>query len=122
MRRACGLDLYLGESWQHSCGHYFHRRGHTVWFRIGEVSGTTPARAAAEQALELQRALKSATEPRPFAALPQAYAVRAGETTWAFLPGDGTTKRLVWTEESCSEEGMQAVLAALAESDTPVMR
>lgn len=113
VRRACDLDIHLGESWQYSCGHYFHRHGDTVWFRLGELAHASPAKAAAEQAAELQRVFHVPVEAHPWPGLPQVHVVHYDATTWAFLPGRGTTTRLVWPDASCRSEAMGEVLSAL---------
>jgi len=117
---ACGLSHFLGESQHFTCGHYFnHPRGETVWFRSSIVHGS-PQAAAEAQAGELAAALGVTARAEPVPGLAGAVWVHHEETSWAFVPGEGGTRRLTWNTSSCSRSNVVALLVDLARrSQTP---
>ena len=46
VKKACGHDIYLGESFYHSCGYYFHSEEGPRWLRLSLIPETTPKEAA----------------------------------------------------------------------------
>lgn len=104
---ACGLPVYLGESFHHSCGFYYMREAGTPaqWFRISTIRGDTPQEAADEHVMLLRR-----TDPGVVAesmpGVDGAYWVRQNEYRWAFLPAWKTVRLLAWKTTGCSDEAI----------------
>lgn len=113
-QRLCGHQVFLGESFQRSCGFYFLHEPATspVWLRLTTVRGDTPKQAADEHTLLLQRTSPGvAAEPYP--GVPGAYWVKQDEYRWLFLPGWKAVRLLTWKDTSCSEEGIAALVPQL---------
>lgn len=109
-RTACGLPVYLGESYYNSCGFFFVREPGTPpsWLRLTTIHGDTPQKAAEEHVLVLGRSHPGATyEPLP--GVPGAFWVKQDEYRWAFLPGWKQVRLLSWKDTSCSQEGVAAL-------------
>lgn len=107
----CGLPVYLGESFHHSCGFYYVRAPGTPaeWFRIANIRGDTPRQAADEHVMLLRR-----TEPdvsaEPMPGIDGAFWVRQGEYRWAFLPGWQRVRLLSWKSTGCSDDAITALV------------
>ncbi len=121
VREACGFELYLGESFQYTCGYYFHRAGETSsWFRMSTLPGDTPAAAAETHDRKLQRvakdeSLKSTPVPGVDGAL---WSTHDG-LRWAFLPGWSRVRQLSWRTSECSDEKMAGVIAKIVAAAEP---
>lgn len=101
----CGLPVYLGESFHHTCGFYFVREAGTParWFRMSYVRGDSPRQAAEEHVMLLHRTDPTAgTEPMP--GVEGVWWVRQGEDRWAFLPGWQRVRILAWKSSACSDD------------------
>lgn len=119
VKRACGLKLYLGESFHASCGFYFLPDAvaagmPTRWFRLASILGATP-RDAAEQHDIFTRQLTGDTsfKSTPIPGIEGAYWSHREDLHWAFLPGWSVVRQFTWSDDSCSPEGLQEVLRAL---------
>lgn len=111
---ACGLQVYLGESFQNTCGFYFVREAGTPaqWFRIATISGDTPQQAAEENLFQFRRSDPSTTvEPIP--GVPGAFWSKQNEYRWAFLPGWKTVRMFAWKTTSCSDDDVPALLRGI---------
>lgn len=121
VQRACGLELYLGESHVNSCGYYFHRTGaEPLWFRGSFVNGATPADAARSHDTRLQRISKNpqfASEPVP-GVEGALWSTHQG-MRWAFLPGWDRVRLVSWTQEACSDAAVVEVLKQLMTAKQP---
>ena len=109
-QKACGHQLYLGESFQQSCGYFFLRAPATppVWLRLTKIRGETPKQAADEHVMVMHRTAPGVA-PEPYAAIPDAWLVRHEEYRWLFLPGWKAVRLLTWKDTSCSDEGIAAI-------------
>lgn len=119
VKRACGLKLYLGESFHATCGFYFLTDATATgaaptWFRLSTVRGATP-RESADEHDEYTRKLWRDPEFRsePIPGLAGAYWSQKEDLHWAFLPGWSTVRQFTWQDGSCSDEGIRQILAAL---------
>ncbi len=119
VKRACGLKLYLGESFHASCGFYFLPDAvaagvPATWFRISNLHDATP-KLAAEQHEAYTRATNNdpsfTTQPIP--GIEGAYWSEREGLHWAFLPGWSVVRQFTWKDDSCSPEGLKEVLRAL---------
>ncbi len=117
----CELDLYLGESFQLSCGYYFHEAGRQpFWFRAGFVSDGTAKDAADVHDRRLQQLTKNAgfhSEEVP--GVPGALWSTHDGLRWAFLPGWDRVRQVSWRDEFCPPEKMSKVLAKMIVAKPP---
>jgi len=119
VKRACGFKLYLGESFQASCGFYFLPDAVATgtaakWFRLSTIQGDTPKQAA-EQHEAYTRDLtgdKSFTT-RPIPGIDGAYWSARDGLHWAFLPGWSVVRQFTWNDDSCDPDGVQELIRGL---------
>lgn len=123
VKQACGLQLYLGESFQATCGYYFlpaataEGVSHT-WFRLSTLPGATPRAAATEHDLYTRHISKDPSfTSTPVPGIPGAYWGGQDDLHWAFLPGWSAVRQFTWQDGRCSDEGIVAILKQLV--DTP---
>lgn len=119
--KLCGLELYLGESFQGTCGYYFHRTGDEPrWLRASFVEGATVADATAVHDAKMKRVSKNdafASEPVP--GVEGAMWSRNDRLRWAFVPGWDKVRMVSWSAETCSDEAAAKVLAQIAAAKQP---
>lgn len=117
----CGLDLYLGESFQLSCGYYFHEAGlDPRWFRAAFVSDGTAKEAADGHDLKLKQLTKNPDyHSDPIPGIPGAYWSTHDGLRWAFLPGWDRVRQVSWRDEFCPPEKMADVLAKMTAAKPP---
>ncbi len=119
VKRACGLKLYLGESFQGSCGFYFLPDAvaagtPTIWFRLSTLQGATPKQAADEHVTYTRQVTSDPSfSASPIPGIEGAYWSEREGLHWAFLPGWSVVRQLTWNDGSCSPEGIQTLLRAL---------
>ncbi len=124
-RDACGKTLYLGESFQRTCGYYFHdaAQGGPTWFRASFVEGDSPKAAAEAEANRIKLRFGGDAEVAPMPGTPGAYSLHYEGLGYAWMAGDPAwpnLRRLAWKDESsCSPEGLQAVVAQMAAAKAP---
>lgn len=120
---ACGLELYLGESLQHSCGYYFLPRvegSSPRAVRLSQLRATSVEEAAKAHDERIRYRLKQpefASTPVP--GLPEARWSNLNGIYWAFLPGWEMVRLVSWEADLCSEEAMPAALKAIAGAEPP---
>lgn len=121
VRELCGFELYLGESFQYTCGYYFHRGGEAPsWLRLSAVIGDSPASAAAEHDVKLQRVAKNdALRSTPVPGVPGALWSGHDGLRWAFLPGWKRVRQLSWRDGECSDEAIAKVIGELVAAVEP---
>jgi hypothetical protein len=111
VRRACGHDVYLGESFRHSCGYFFHHDEGPRWFRLSKLPETSAKQAAEHHDLKLTESLGSAYAPStPVPGVEGAYWSRHEGYRWAFLPGWDQVRQLSWQDDSCTDDGVVEVM------------
>ena len=120
VQKACGLELYLGESFQYSCGYYFHKEGKPVWMRMGHLPDADPKTAADAH----DKKLRDVTKNPQYASTPVPGvegALWSGHdgNRWAFLPGWSHARQLSWRSETCSDEGVIEVMKQLVAAKEP---
>ncbi len=124
-RTACGKSLYLGESFQRSCGYYFHDAalGESSWFRTSFINAASPKEAAEAEANRIKLRFGAEVEVEPMPGTPGAYQLHYAGLGYAWMTGDPAwpnVRRLAWKDEvSCSQEGLQAVVAQMAAAKAP---
>ena len=115
VQRACGLDLFLGESFQYSCGYYFHEEGSPpVWFRMSMLPDAKAKDAADTHDRKLRQVAKNpelASTPVP--GVEGAYWSEHDGNRWAFVPGWDKTRQLSWKSGTCSDEGIVEIIRQL---------
>jgi len=119
VKRACGLKLYLGESFHATCGYYFlpdvtAQGVEAKWFRLSNAKGATPQEAAAthdEYTRKVSRDPGFTSVPVP--GIPGAFWSTQDDLHWAFLPGWSVVRQFTWQSDGCSEEGIRDVLQQL---------
>jgi hypothetical protein len=121
VQRVCGHDTYLGESFQFSCGYYFHSETtDPPWFRMSFVPFPTVEKAAEAHDGKLRGLVGESVElSQPVPGVEGALWSHHGEHHWAFLPGWSKVRQLAWRNESCSEEGAIALLKQLMAAKEP---
>jgi len=114
VRKACGYEVYLGESFRHSCGYFFHHDAGPRWFRMSKLPETSPKQAAEHHDRKLTESLGAKYSPStPIPGIEGAYWSRHEGYRWAFLPGWDNVRQLSWEAESCSDEGVLEVMKQL---------
>jgi hypothetical protein len=117
----CGLDLFLGESFQFTCGYYFHRAGtDPVWFRAAAVGNTTPKEVADDHDRKLQQLTKNPdfhSEEVP--GVPGAWWSANEGVRWAFVPGWSRVRQLSWRDDACPRDKMARVLQKFIAAKEP---
>jgi hypothetical protein len=121
MRETCGLEVYLGESFQGTCGYFFHRTGEKpVWARLSFVAEPTLEDAVMMHDEKMRRMSKNpAFASTPVPGVPGAKWSSNGRFHWAFVPGWDKTRLLSWSSETCSDEAMAKFIAKLVEAKQP---
>lgn len=121
VREACGHDVYLGESFQQSCGYFFHnaKTGLPVSFRVSFMANLDPKTNAEHHAEELRERLHSDAQAEPVPGVPDAWWVEHKGTHWAFVPGWDRVRQFSWRDDSCSREGVVAVIERLKQAKQP---
>jgi hypothetical protein len=122
IKRACGLKLYLGESFHATCGYHFlpdaTATGETAtWFRLSTLRGAT-AKEAAESHDEYTRKLMRdpSFTSTPVPGIPGAYWSEQDGLHWAFLPGWSVVRQFTWQGGTCSDEGIREILEHLVDA------
>ena len=120
VREACGLDLYMGESFHGSCGYFFHLPdGRDVSMRTSFVPGKTAQEAATNHASLLSQKLKRSFQAEPVSGVAGAWQVDDEDAHWTFLPGWDKPRLLTWYDASCKPEGIKKVMQALIDAKQP---
>lgn len=119
--KQCGLELYLGESFQGTCGYYFHRTGDEPrWMRASFVDGATPADAAALHDQKMKRLTKNdAFASTQVPGVPGALWSHNDKLHWAFVPGWDKVRMVSWSVETCSDDAMAKVLGHMVAAKQP---
>lgn len=118
---ACGLETYLGESFQGSCGYYFHKLQEDPirsYFRMSFVAGESPKEAAASHDRKVQER-RPEVSSTPIPGIEGAYWSNMDGVSWAFLPGWDKVRQLTWRESMCSREQIIAVIGQLVAAPQP---
>lgn len=117
----CGLEVYLGESWQYSCGYYFAKTGSPpIWFRMGHLPDADPKAAAVGHDMKLRDITKNPTfASTPVPGVEGALWSEHDGNRWAFIPGWDKARQLSWKSGTCSEAGIIAVIEQLAAAKQP---
>lgn len=111
---ACGLPTYLGESFRHSCGYYFHHDQGPRWFRLSKLPNASAKEAAEHHDRKMAESLGAAYQPStPVPGVEGAWWSRHDRYRWAFLPGWENVRQLSWEDVSCSDEGVTTVIAQI---------
>jgi hypothetical protein len=120
-KSACGHSIYLGESFQHSCGYYFHRdQGKPAWFRVAFVPGDNPKDAANSHDARMKRLTKNPQfESTPVPGVRGAYRSGHDGLNWAFLPGWPQVRLLSWRDTSCDDAGIKKLMAKIIGAKKP---
>lgn len=121
LQEACGFDVYLGESFQYSCGYYFLRTGSfPSWFRMSFIAGDTPQAAADVHDQKLRRvAKKDSLTSTPVPGVAGALWSEHDGLRWAFLPAWKRVRQLSWKQSECSDEAMAKVIAQIVAAEEP---
>lgn len=121
VEKACGLELYLGESFQGTCGYYFHRTGEEPsWMRASFVDGATVADAVAVHDAKLKlKGKDDSFASTPVPGVDGAMWSSREKLHWAFLPGWDKLRMVSWSSAVCSDEAMSKVLAKMVSAKQP---
>jgi hypothetical protein len=121
VQRVCGHDIYLGESFQFSCGYYFHsEQVDPPWFRLSVLAVPTVEQAAEAHDAKLRNLVGDAYGgSQPVPGVPGAVWSHHGEHHWAFIPGWSKIRQLAWRNESCTNEGAVALIRQLIGAKQP---
>lgn len=122
--KSCEKPLYLGESFQRSCGYYLHdgASGEPVWFRTSFVDDPSPKEAAEAEANRLTLRFQADVEVKPMADTPGAYTLTYSGISYAWMAGDPAwpnVRRLAWNESTCTPAGLEAVVSQMATAKAP---
>lgn len=121
---ACGRPLYLGESFQRSCGYFFHdpQSGMPQWFRTSFVEAESPKDAAEIEAGRLKTRFGADVEVKPMKDNPEAYTLEHSGIAYAYMSGDPgwpNVRRLAWKSGTCSDEGLEKVVGQMSTAKPP---
>ncbi len=121
VKKTCGLDVFLGESFQESCGYYFHADEtptNRSYFRMRFVEADSPKAAADNHDAALQRRIPGfASKPVPGVA--GAYWSDFDGVHWAFLPGWDKVRQLTWREDMCAPQTMLEEIKRIVAAKQP---
>lgn len=117
VQAACDLKIYLGESFQGTCGYHFvpdaTAQGMTPrWFRLSIAAEKTPKEAAEGHDRRSARVTHYVAST-PIPGIEGAYWAEAEELHWAFLPGWKQVRMFTWSDESCGAAGIEKILRQL---------
>lgn len=118
VKEACGLDQYLGESFQSSCGYHFRsKKGAGLWFRLSHLAEDNVSSAVRTHYRQ------SAMRDAPAAVSIGVDGVvlsRYRGLNWAFFGGwDGAVRLLTWRDGTCSRKGLETMLSRLVAAKKP---
>jgi len=117
VQAACGLKIYLGESFQGTCGYHFVADATNTglpprWFRLSVVGEKTVQEAAA--ALDRRTSkVDNYVAAAPIPGIDGAMWAEADELHWALLPGWKQVRMFTWSDDSCSPAGVETVIRQL---------
>lgn len=117
VQAACGLKIYLGESFHGTCGYHFVADATSTgmlprYFRLSVVPEATAKAAAETQDRRIQK-IKGFVAAAPFPGIPNVWWNSAEDLHWAFIPGWSQIRMLTWSNDSCGAEGMEKVIRGL---------
>jgi len=117
VQAACDLKIYLGESFQGTCGYHFVADATATgmparWFRLSAVAEKTPKEAAEAQDRR-SRKVDGYVAATPIPGIDGAWWSEADDLHWAFIPGWSTVRMFTWSDRSCKPEGVMTVLKQL---------
>lgn len=120
VQQACDLPLYLGESFQQSCGYYFlNKANQQHYFRLSAVAEKDVASAIKTH---YRQPVMQKAPPAQGMGVPGVLRSRLDGLNWAYLPGmdEGDSVRLLtWRDGACSDEGLQTIVEKLLEAKKP---
>jgi len=118
VQETCGFDVYLGESFDKTCGHYFaSAEGKKSSFRLSQVATDTVASAV--ESHYRQPVMKKAPKPDDLG-IPGVVRSRFGGWNWAFFAGWGTVRMLTWRDGVCADDKVKLVVEKLLTAAKPV--
>lgn len=111
VKEACGLDLYLGESFQSSCGYHYLSKNAGVWFRLSRLAeDDVPSAVRTHYRQSAMRDAPAAVS----IGVDGVVLSRHRGLNWAFFGGwDGAVRLLTWRDGTCSRKGLETVLGKL---------
>jgi hypothetical protein len=122
VQKSCGLDVYLGESFQASCGYFFHEAGDAEprWFRMSVVDAAGP-KEAVDAHVERLRVRQKAQDARAqkVPGVPGAWWTKHEGLAWAFIPGWSRVRQLAWRDTFCSDDAIASVIGRIAQAKEP---
>lgn len=119
---ACGHPVYLGESFQSSCGYFFHdqKTGTPVWMRMSFVEDATAKEAADAHVNRMSVRMKAVNMVvNEVDGVPGAYWSSNDGLAWAWIPGWDRVRRLSWRKTNCSDAGISKVVKSLIDAKQP---
>ncbi|MEM6291092.1 MAG: hypothetical protein AAGA54_07495 [Myxococcota bacterium] len=122
--QACGKGLYLGESFQRSCGYFFldNASGEPVWFRSSFVEEANAKVAAEAEANRIKMRFGDEIPVEAVEGQTDAFTIAYNGIHYAYMGGDkawNKVRRLAWKDESCSDEGIATVVGQMVEAKAP---
>lgn len=123
--KACGKSMYLGESFQNTCGYYFMdpEQGSPVWFRSSFVELPTAKEAA--EAFANRVAMRFGAQDvsaKPMPGIEGVYTVAYEGLAYAWFKGDPSwplVRRLAWKDETCDAEGIHEIVSQMVRAKSP---
>lgn len=117
VQAACDLKIYLGESFQGTCGYHFVADAAATgmpprWFRLSVVAEKTVQEAAAAHDKRTSK-IDNYVPMAPIPGIDGAMWAEADELHWAYLPGWRQVRMFTWSESSCSPAGIEKILRQL---------
>jgi hypothetical protein len=117
VQAACGLKIYLGESFLATCGYHFVADAAVMgekpkWFRLSTVAEKTAKEAAAAHD-RTTREMPGFTPSTPIPGIEGAWWSEHDDLHWAFIPGWKQVRMFTWSDASCSPEGIEKILRQL---------
>jgi hypothetical protein len=121
VEEACGLDVYLGESFQGSCGYYFHDADapDPPWFRMSFVDEPTAKDAVDSLVQRLRVRQQADARAKKIPGVPGAWWTDYQGLAWAFIPGWTKVRQLAWRDRFCDDKGIAKIVAQLAAAKEP---
>lgn len=121
VKKTCGLEVFLGESFQESCGYYFHQDdvpAKRSYIRMKFVEADSPKAAAKNHDAALQGRIPGFSS-KPIPGVPGAYWSDYAGVHWAFLPGWDKVRQLTWRDNVCAPDQMLAEIKRIVAAKPP---
>jgi hypothetical protein len=122
VRTTCGLEVYLGESMQGSCGYHFlpdAGGSEPVFFRGSLIMGELDDAIAAHEKQLRRLTGDENAKTAPVPGVEGAVWSSAKGVSWAHVPGWSRPRLLTWQDSACGREKVVSIIARFKDAPEP---